>query len=284
MEAAAAGGRALVVLPSRSPFQESRFAFPARCAPIPIAQRHFFPPPRSWDSQCRRPLLRFSCCLREAQGDPATRRKRLAVFVSGSGSNFRSIHKATIDGTVLGDVVIVVSDKPECKACEYAREHGISVAYYPRTKFAPDGVSPNELVEILRHQRVDFVLLAGYLKLIPKELVEAFPRAILNIHPALLPAFGGKGFYGIKVHEAVIASGARVSGPTIHFVDEKYDHGSILAQRTVPVLETDTPQDLAARVLEQEHALYVEAVAALCEERIEWSGDGVPRMREKELA
>jgi phosphoribosylglycinamide formyltransferase len=116
------------------------------------------------------------------------------------------------------------------------------------------------------------------MKLIPSEVVRAFPRAILNIHPGLLPSFGGKGFYGMRVHEAVIASGARLSGPTVHFIDEEYDTGPILAQAAVPVLPTDTPQALAARVLREEHRLYPECVAALCDGRVTWRQDGVPIM------
>ncbi|CAI5465202.1 unnamed protein product [Closterium sp. Yama58-4] len=131
----------------------------------------------------------------------------------------------------------------------------------------------------MRQHGVDYIVLAGYLKLLPASLVEAFPRAILNIHPALLPAFGGKGYYGMRVHKAVIASGARVSGPTVHFVDERYDHGPIAAQAVVPVLPSDDPQTLGARVLAQEHQLYARVVAALCDGRVEWRADGVPLIR-----
>lgn len=134
-------------------------------------------------------------------------------------------------------------------------------------------------MNVLRELKADFILLAGYLKLIPVELVQAYPRSIMNIHPSLLPAFGGKGYYGLKVHKAVIASGARYSGPTVHFVDEHYDTGRTLAQRVVPVLANDTPEQLAARVLNEEHKVYVEAVAALCEDRTVWREDGVPLIR-----
>jgi phosphoribosylglycinamide formyltransferase len=133
-----------------------------------------------------------------------------------------------------------------------------------------------------RKYGVDFVLLAGYLKLIPVELVQAFPKRILNIHPALLPAFGGKGLYGIKVHKAVLESGARYSGPTIHFVNEEYDTGRILAQSAVRVIANDTPEELAKRVLHEEHKLYVEVVGAICEERIKWREDGVPLIQNKQ--
>ncbi|KAL2611667.1 hypothetical protein R1flu_023359 [Riccia fluitans] len=207
-------------------------------------------------------------------------RSRLAVFLSGGGSNFRALHASTLSNSIFGDIVAVVSDKPGCKGCEYSRESNIPVFSYPLSpKHAPDGLSPVDLVETLRKLEVDYILLAGYLKLLPEELVKSYPRSILNIHPALLPAFGGKGYFGMKVHEAVIKSGARVSGPTVHFVDEKYDTGPILAQRVVPVRADDSPIDLAARVLKEEHVLYCEAVAALCEDRIFWREDGVPIIR-----
>ncbi|KAK3142591.1 hypothetical protein QOZ80_4BG0348660 [Eleusine coracana subsp. coracana] len=230
-----------------------------------------------------RPRLRARAAAVEGGGGDAGggRRKRLAVFVSGGGSNFRSIHEAAMGGAVHGDVVALVTDKPGCGGAEHARSNGIPVVVFPKSKSAPQGISVSELLETLRGYEVDFVLLAGYLKLIPAELVREYPRSILNIHPSLLPAFGGKGYYGLKVHNAVIASGARYSGPTIHFVDEHYDTGKTLAQRVVPVLANDTPESLAARVLHEEHQVYVEAVAALCDDRIVWREDGVPLIKSR---
>ncbi|XP_043692508.1 phosphoribosylglycinamide formyltransferase, chloroplastic-like [Telopea speciosissima] len=210
------------------------------------------------------------------------RRKKLAVFVSGGGSNFRSIHEAIVQGSIHGDVVVLVTNKPGCGGAEFARDCGIPVILFPKTKDAAEGLSLTDLITSLRKFEVDIILLAGYLKLIPDELVRAYPRSILNIHPSLLPAFGGKGYYGMKVHKAVIASGARYSGPTIHFVDENYDTGCILAQRVVPVLANDTAEKLAERVLHEEHQLYVEVTGAFCEERVTWREDGVPLIRSRE--
>ncbi|CAL5016961.1 unnamed protein product [Urochloa decumbens] len=228
-------------------------------------------------------LLRAAAAAdaQQGAGDSAGpgRRKRLAVFVSGGGSNYRAIHEAALGGTVHGDVVALVTDKPGCGGAEHARSNGIPVVVFPKSKSAPEGILVAELLDALRGYGVDFVLLAGYLKLIPAELIQEYPRSILNIHPSLLPAFGGKGFYGSKVHKAVIASGARYSGPTVHFVDEHYDTGKTLAQRVVPVFADDTPELLAARVLHEEHQVYVEAVAALCEDRIAWRDDGVPLIK-----
>ncbi|BAT06117.1 Os08g0501132, partial [Oryza sativa Japonica Group] len=138
-----------------------------------------------------------------------------------------------------------------CGGAEHARGNGIPVVVFPNSKSTPEGISTDELLNALRELRVDFIILAGYVKLIPVELVQEYPKSILNIHPSLLPAFGGKGYYGLKVHKAAISSGARYSGPTVHFVDEHYGTGSTLAQRVVPVLANDTPEQLAARVLHE---------------------------------
>lgn len=209
-------------------------------------------------------------------------KKKLAVFVSGGGSNFRSIHEASLEGLVHGEIVVVVTNKSSCGGAEYARSKNIPVLLFPKTKDEPHGLSASELVATLRHFEIDFILLAGYLKLIPLELIQAYSKCILNIHPSLLPAFGGKGYYGMKVHKAVVNSGARFSGATIHLVDEHFDTGRILAQRVVPVLSNDSAEDLAARVLKEEHRLYAEVVAALCDERIIWRSDGVPLIQSKE--
>lgn len=197
--------------------------------------------------------------------------KQLAIFVSGGGSNFRKIHGAIQSGEIPARVALLVTDKPQCPAADYARDEGIEVVHYP----AP-GMEPPALLRTLEQADIDFIVLAGYLKLVPSEVVRAYPRAMLNIHPALLPAFGGKGYYGRRVHEAVIASGAKVSGVSVHFVDEEYDHGPIVAQVVVLVQPDDTPDALAKRVLKQEHRLYSKVVAALCRGEVSWREDGVP--------
>ncbi|KAK6133266.1 hypothetical protein DH2020_033027 [Rehmannia glutinosa] len=237
-------------------------------------------------TQCRNSYGKIKCKgvsdIEEDSPKPKLRRKNLAVFVSGGGSNFRSIHEATLNGSVHGDVVVLVTNKQDCGGAEYARDKRIPVVVFPKKKDGQEVFSAEDLVITLRSYKVDFILLAGYLKLIPVELVRAYPKSIFNIHPSLLPAFGGKGYYGMKVHKAVISSGARYSGPTIHYVDEQYDTGRILAQRIVPVLTNDTAEELAARVLHEEHQLYVDVAAALCEERITWREDGVPLIQSKE--
>lgn len=236
----------------------------------------------SWRIWCSRGSSTAEPKGQEVRDQVTVRRKKLAVFVSGGGSNFRSIHEASKKGSLHGDVLVLVTNKSECGGAEYARNNGIPVILFPKAKDEPNGLSPSDLVDTLRKFEVDFILLAGYLKLIPVELIRAYERSIFNIHPSLLPAFGGKGYYGMKVHKAVIASGARFSGPTIHFVDEHYDTGRILAQRVVSVHANDTAEELAARVLNEEHQLYVEVVEALCEERVVWREDGVPLIQSKE--
>ncbi|KAJ8538058.1 hypothetical protein K7X08_014598 [Anisodus acutangulus] len=139
------------------------------------------------------------------------KKKKLAVFVTGGGSNFRSIFEATLQGIVHGEVAALVTNKHDCGGAKYAREQGIPVILFPKAKNSSEGLSDEDLVGALRTYNIDFILLARYLKLIPTELVRAFPRSIFNIHPSLLLAFGGKGYYGIKVHKAVIASGASFS-------------------------------------------------------------------------
>ncbi|KAJ9508574.1 hypothetical protein QJQ45_012136 [Haematococcus lacustris] len=174
----------------------------------------------------------------------------------------------------------VVSDVPDCQGVAYAQQQGIPVLTYPIPKKGGfPGLTAAQLVDGLKNNyKADFVLLAGYLKLIPAELVRAFPRAMLNIHPGLLPSFGGKGMYGHRVHEAVVASGVRFTGPTVHFVDEGFDTGPILAQRVVAVNPLHSPAQVAALVLQQEHKVYPEAVAALVDGRISWREDGIPIM------
>jgi formyltetrahydrofolate-dependent phosphoribosylglycinamide formyltransferase len=186
----------------------------------------------------------------------------VAVFASGGGSNFQSLLDHESDrGTQR--IRLLVSDRPEAGALERARKAGVRAVVVP-VKGRPLDAVGEDLVEVLRRHEIGAILLAGYLRLIPPAVVRAYPRRILNIHPALLPSFGGTGMWGHHVHEAVLASGASFSGPTIHFVDEEYDTGSILAQWPVPVLADDTPDTLAARVLAVEHILYPLAAEHLC--------------------
>jgi len=196
--------------------------------------------------------------------------KNIAVFASGRGSNFAAILDKIQKGEIAARVVCVISDNERPPVFEIANAAGIPNFCLNRKQFATPEEYANALLNVLEKYDVDLIVLAGYLKLIPSPVVRKYPRAIVNIHPALLPNFGGKGFYGMKVHEAVIASGVKFSGVTIHFVDERYDTGSVICQEKVAVLPDDTPESLAARVLEVEHRLYPEVVKALCEDKIKF--------------
>ena len=198
----------------------------------------------------------------------------VAVFASGGGSNFQSIldHPATRE---VCPIRLLVSDRPDAGALGRARAAGVPERVIP-LKGREAGEVARETLRVLEEAGVQVILLAGYLRLVPAEVIRAFPRRILNIHPALLPSFGGKGMWGRHVHEAVLASGATLSGPTIHYVDEAYDTGSILAQWPVPVLADDSPDSLAARVLKVEHILYPLAAQHLC--RAVETGIPAPRL------
>lgn len=173
---------------------------------------------------------------------------RLAVCVSGRGSNLVALLDA-LDGSPLAQVVVVLSNRADTPALDRARERGIPAEVLERWAEPDDWLGP------LRQHRVDLVILAGYLKLVPAGVISEFRGRILNIHPALLPDFGGPGMYGRRVHEAVLQADRHESGATVHLVDEHYDRGEILGQARVPVLPDDTPETLAARVLRAEHQL-----------------------------
>jgi len=198
---------------------------------------------------------------------------RIAVLASGGGTNLQAIldFLAARGTERSGDVVLVASDRPDAGALGRARRASIATACLRSTR-APDGT---DLLTALRAHRVDLVALAGYLRLLDKAVIEEFPNRILNIHPALLPSFGGPGMYGERVHRAVLLSGATVSGATVHYVDEEYDRGTILAQWPVPVLADDSVQSLASRVLKVEHVLYPRVVDAVASGR--WRYDSRPR-------
>lgn len=203
---------------------------------------------------------------------------RVAVLASGSGSNLQAIldHQSALGASAAARVVLVASDHANAGALTRARNAGIAAVALDRTS------RTTGLAAILAEHHIELVVLAGYLRLVPADVVSQYRGRILNVHPALLPAFGGPGMFGHHVHAAVVASGASLTGPTVHFVDERYDEGPVIAQTAVPVRSHDTPDELAQRVLEAEHALYprvVEAVAAgrirLDEHNHVWYAPGV---------
>ena len=194
--------------------------------------------------------------------------KNIAIFASGSGSNFQAIHQYIKKGEISGEILLVVSNNSNSGAIKYAKENNMST-FIVNNFLYPNIEDYNRLlIKKLNKNSIDHIVLAGYMKLLPLEIVKAYHNRILNIHPALLPKFGGKGYYGNRVHEAVIASGDLESGVTVHFVDEEYDNGEIIAQETVRVIHNDTSESLAKRVLKVEHRLYPKVVKAFCENRI----------------
>jgi len=185
-----------------------------------------------------------------------------AVFASGGGTNLQALLDHDPPERHW-DVRLVVADRDGVGALDRARAAGVATRVIP-TKARPPKEVAEETLAALGEHGVDVVFLAGYLKLVPREVVAAYRGRMLNIHPALLPSFGGMGMYGMNVHRAVLESGARLSGPTVHLVDEEYDRGIILAQWPVPVLAGDTPESLAARVLVVEHRIYPGVADHLC--------------------
>jgi formyltetrahydrofolate-dependent phosphoribosylglycinamide formyltransferase len=184
---------------------------------------------------------------------------RIAVFASGGGTNLQAIidHFHPLPDPAVR-VELVVANRPGIGALARAAAAGV-----PGVTLRPAETAPGELLRLLEEHRIDLVVLAGYLQLVPAEVIARYPGRVVNIHPALLPAFGGLGMYGIRVHRAVLESGARVSGASVHLVDDEYDRGRILAQWPVPVLRGDTPETLAARVLRVEHLLLPLTLEAL---------------------
>ncbi len=180
---------------------------------------------------------------------------RVAVCVSGGGSNLQALLDR-LQGEEPARVVLVLSNRADAGGLERARQAGVPA------EVLADPADAAEWITRLGRRDVDLLVLAGYLKLVPPGVVQKYAGRMVNVHPALLPDFGGPGMYGQRVHEAVIASGAAESGPTVHMVDEVYDRGAILAQRRVPVLPADTPATLAERVLTEEHRLLPDVVLA----------------------
>lgn len=199
-------------------------------------------------------------------------RSRIAVLASGGGSNLQALidHFARLGEARAGDIVLVATDRPDAVALERARRAGIPTELIASRR-EPQG---EELASLLEKHRVDLVALAGYLQFVPAEVTRRYAGRILNVHPALLPDFGGAGMYGARVHRAVLAAGARTSGPSVHFVDDVYDHGAVIARWPVPVRPDDDEHTLAARVLRAEHLLYPRVVQAVAAGDVRLASDG----------
>src|SRR3954470_18873002 len=180
---------------------------------------------------------------------------RLAILLSGRGSNFAAIHDAIVRGALDAEIVCVISNRPGAPGIEYARTAGLPAHVVDHREFESRAAHEAEVLALLRSARPDFIALAGYMRLLSPAFIAAYPMRIINIHPSLLPAFPG-----VDAQAQAVAYGVKVSGCTVHFVDENLDAGPIVVQRAVPVRDDDTAETLAARILEQEHAAYVEAL------------------------
>ena len=184
-------------------------------------------------------------------------RLRIGVLVSGGGTNLQSMIDAVENGVLESEIVCVISHKASAYGLERARKHHIPAFYID----AKSGHYDEDLLELLVEQKVDLIVCAGYLKIMDEKLVNTFKGRIINIHPSLLPKYGGMGYFGIHVHEAVVAAGEKESGATVHYIDTGVDTGEIILQRKLQVLEGDTPGSLQQRVLaEIEHKILVEAI------------------------
>ena len=200
--------------------------------------------------------------------------KRIAVLVSGGGTNLQALIDAQARGELGGgEITAVISSKAGAYALERAKNAGIPGYVLPRKEFASNQAMTLALVDMLKDLNIDLVVLAGCMIIFTEELVNAYPNAIMNVHPALIPAFCGPGYYGLHVHEEALKYGVKLSGATVHFVSAECDGGPIIAQKAVPVLEGDTPEVLQKRIMEQaEWKLLPEAVSLFCQGRLRVEG------------
>ncbi len=197
--------------------------------------------------------------------------KKIAVFASGSGSDFQSVIDEN-EREPFCEISLLVASKEGIYALERAKAHNIEAIVRSKKDFPSNEEMFEDIIRELNARNIDFVVLAGYLNMIAENFVKAFPDRIINIHPSLIPSFCGKGYYGLNVHRAALEYGVKISGCTVHFVDEHYDSGAIILQRCVPVLEDDTPEMLQARVLEEEHRALPEAVRLLTTGKVRKEG------------
>ena len=197
--------------------------------------------------------------------------KKIAVFASGSGSDFQSVIDEN-EREPFCEISLLVASKEGIYALERAKAHNLEAIVRSKKDFPSNEEMFEDIIRELNARNIDFVVLAGYLNMIAENFVKAFPDRIINIHPSLIPSFCGKGYYGLNVHRAALEYGVKISGCTVHFVDEHYDSGAIILQRCVPVLEDDTPETLQARVLEEEHRALPEAVRLLTTGKVRKEG------------
>ena len=188
---------------------------------------------------------------------------KIGVLISGGGTNLQAVIDGCENKSINGEVKVVISNKEDAYGLERARNHKIKAICEK---------DENKIIEILKENEVELVILAGYLKIVSPKLVNEYRNKIINIHPSLIPAFCGKGYYGEKVHQGVIDYGAKVTGATVHFVDEGADTGPIIMQKTVEVKQDDDAKKLAERVLEVEHEILTKSISMFCENKLTVNG------------
>jgi phosphoribosylglycinamide formyltransferase-1 len=199
----------------------------------------------------------------------------IAVFASGRGSNFQALLHAIDGGILPARIVVLISNNGGAGAMEIARAQNIPTYHLSQKMFPSEEELADAMLDKLNHHHVDFIALAGYLKKIPVRVIRQYRNRIVNIHPALLPSFGGEGMYGHHVHESVLAHGEKISGATVHLVDEEYDRGPIVLQKSVGIAPDETPETLAAKVLKIEHEIFPLALKAFAEGRVTVEGTKV---------
>ncbi|KAA3661278.1 MAG: phosphoribosylglycinamide formyltransferase [Calditrichaeota bacterium] len=202
----------------------------------------------------------------------ATSNYKIAVFISGGGSNFKAIHSAIQNGDIAAEIAFVLGSTKNAGGLSYANQNEITHFVPDAEIFTDESVFAELLLQKTKEYDVKLVVLAGFLKKIPARFIHDFSGNIINIHPALLPSFGGKGMYGRHVHKAVLEYGCKISGATVHLVNSGYDTGAPIVQRSVPVLPGDTPETLAERILKIEHEILPETVAAFAADKIKIDG------------
>jgi len=197
--------------------------------------------------------------------------KKIAVLISGTGTNLQAIIDAILQKKVNAEIKIVISNTKDAYGLFRAEKHGIKNMFLSAKNLTDEEYS-EKLLEIFKKEEIDFVVLAGFLKILSKDLVMQYKNRIINIHPSLIPSFCGKGYYGIKVHEKAIEYGVKVTGATVHFVDENADTGPIIEQRAVDVDDFDTAKSLQQKVLAIEHEILVSSLKKLCDDELEVIG------------
>ena len=199
-------------------------------------------------------------------------KKNLVIFASGNGSNFINIYNKVNSNDINGNLCLLVSNNSNCNAVNFAANHNIDFFVYNTKKFPLDE-KQIILIDKIKTYDIDLIILAGYMKKISHNFIDSFKNKIINIHPSLLPNYGGKGFYGLKVHEAVSKNGETKTGATVHFVDYNYDTGPILLQQEIDIEKGEESLSIAKKVLEIEHEIYAKSIRLFCDDKVYWENN-----------